>query len=70
LITLRRFPFVWGAGTVTAPAPAAAAATFWTKQTLGAMTWSVQDAGVLPRFQRLYPQEADATFTWVRTEAP
>ena len=63
------FPFVWGPAVVAAPA-AEEAAPFWTKQAAGAQAWSEQAVGALPRFQHLYPQEADATFTWIKTEAP
>lgn len=59
------FPFAWGTPStdtvvvVTTP-------PFWVKDNPGVVSWRADGAGILPRFEHIYPEEA--TIGWVKKE--
>lgn len=65
---LLRFPFRWGAPTPAAPV-VPPTPPFWTPITVGTDGWlRVTGAPLTPRFEHLYPQEADQK--WAKEPSP
>ena len=51
-----RFPFRFGPATVTAPA-VAAPTPLWVRDTPGSVSYSLQAAVVMPRFEHIVPEQ-------------
>ena len=60
---LLRFPFRWGPSVTTVPV--AVVTPLWTKLSPTALGWQVSRAGLMPRFEHIFP-EADTGPGWTK----
>lgn len=64
-----RFPFSWGArvppAVVIPPPP-----PFWSPVTANALGWQGVHAGLLPRFEHVFPQESGSAQQFVKLTTP
>lgn len=61
------FPFAWGAPSTDTVIIPPAPPPFWVKDAPGVVSWQAEGAGILPRFQHIYPEEA--TIGWTKKES-
>jgi hypothetical protein len=64
------WPFIWGPQAPSAATAGTPSVTtpVWTALGAVAQAWQADPAGLLPRFQHLYPQDSD--LGWTKAESP
>lgn len=64
------FPFPLGPAPEAEAPPPPPTPPFWTNLAASALNWNAVRAGVMPRFEHVYPQEPGAEQQWTKVRDP